>query len=222
VPLSAEADWTNFGKGCKYEMNYVYVEKDLYYIHKNKFTGLAAQAATDLLTLCGEYKTLMKLSDRKGDRAMVQVYNALQMAAKEAANAIYGIMLLLSKEVGGTITFEARNQNERAMRYLFEKTGGGASMADTDSMSPIVADIRLDALDGALSVVRDAIAGKNAGHVEVSHLIQGVMDRYAILLDNLNNGIPGEMEPAWPKPAKLELEKVCFPKCFLQRKCTLP
>jgi DNA polymerase elongation subunit (family B) len=181
-------------------MEYIYVEKSIYYVHQERFVGLAAQAATDLLQLRGNYKKKMKQSRVEGDMVMGEVFNALQLATKISANAIYGIMLLLSKEVGGTITAEARSQNERAMRYLHKMTGGGASMADTDSMSPVVADIRLDPIHGALNAIQDAISGEQKdGQVKVFTLIDGITARYTTLLDHLNNGIPGVMEPAWCK-----------------------
>jgi hypothetical protein len=212
-----EQDWAQYGKGCKYTIEYIYVEKTIYYIHQTRFIGLAAQAATDLLELCGNYKKKMKQPRLEGDMAMGEVFNTLQLATKISANAIYGIMLLLSKEVGGTITAEARSQNERAMRYLHKMTSCGASMADTDSMSPIVADIRLDPVHGALAAIQDAISGKQKdGPVKVSALIDGVTARYTTLLDHLNNGIPGVMEPARRKPARLEFEKILFSEVFLQ------
>jgi DNA polymerase elongation subunit (family B) len=216
-----EQDWSQYGKGCEYDMEYVYVEKQMCYIHQNRFVGLAAQAATDLLQLRDNYKIKMKQARADGDDAMGEVFNALQLATKISANAIYGIMLLLSKEVGGTITAEARSQNERAMRYLYKKTGGGASMADTDSMSPVVADIRLDPIDGALSAIQSAICGGNnvgGDHVRVSTLLNGVIARYTTLLNDLNEGIPGIMEPAWRKPARLQFEKILFSEVFLAKK----
>jgi DNA polymerase elongation subunit (family B) len=183
--------------------------------------GLAAQAATDLLQLCDNYKLKMKQARADGDDAMGEVFNALQLATKISANAIYGIMLLLSREVGGTITAEARSQNERAMRYLHKKTGGGASMADTDSMSPVVADIRLDPIDRALSAIQRAVCGGNnveGDHARVSTLINSVIARYTTLLHDLNECITGILEPAWRKPARLEFEKVLFSEVFLAKK----
>jgi hypothetical protein len=159
----------------------------------------------------------MKQYRAEGDMAMVEVFNALQLATKISPNAIYGIMLLLSKEVGGTITAEARSQND-----LHKMTGGGASMADTDSMSPVVADIRLDPIHGALNAIQDAISGEQKdGPVKVSTLIDGITACYTTLLDHLNNRIPGVMEPGANQPV-LNLKRYYFLKCFLQKRCTLP
>lgn len=194
-------------KKCKFEMSFKKVSKTLYFSTSNKFQGLAAQAAKDLLRLRDKYKKLMKTADSPAE---VEVYNCLQLATKITANAGYGVMLLLSSEVGGAVTQEGRNQNEIAARFLFQKTGGLAVMADTDSVAFSVRDLPLRK-GYALSCLRHILT-PGLERPKISLLLDLVVKRFQDYMEELNDG------RAWAKPSELCVEKLLISNFFLSKK----
>lgn len=203
----------NYGRNCQWKEVRHHVDYKIYVVRREVFEGLAGMMCDQLTSMRNHYKKCMKTTK---DPIEKDVFNLQQLSVKLAANSIYGIYLLLSRVIGGLITYCAREQNERATEYLTEKMGNIA-MCDTDSTSPIKKSADLTKGSCPLEALSMVYTGEKwAPLSEISRLMIKEGEHYS---DILNNGSVEEgRDPAWEAPASLELEKILFSLIFIQKK----
>lgn len=119
---------------CKWKHRYVPCSKDVFFVTEQVMAGTAKVLSRDLREERSMYKKL-KAKCEDGD-PLKEVYDIAQLDAKLAGNSIYGVMLRINSEVGGSITEFGRTDNESATLLLYD-VSGPASMCDTDSTSSI-------------------------------------------------------------------------------------
>ena len=231
-------DW---GVGCKYDTEYKPVDYLVHIAKEEFFKGVNGEMATDLTKMREGYKKKKAEAWDKKEAAkdsdeylywnnLFDLYDSFQKSCKIRNNSLFGVTMRNNGLVGGLVPQLGRVQNQIVADHGQTK-GYEVINADTDSVMMLDKDLALapypgdphEHVKGPLTRLATKLIGPQEKNPRMSTVIKKLVEKYEKFADELNNGYTDEdgnkIPPAYPKPCKLEFEKVFTNQSFDRKKC---
>ncbi len=196
---------------CNYRIKTKKTNNAIYF--RADWKSIASRMESCLLTERKSIKAAMAVALRNGNHQLYRVLNSGQLSVKLLANSVNGIFQRYAPTVGGCITSYGRDDTINSAQRLKDLFGETVVTGDTDSIfitlvPPEVVQRGFSAICEYLglpprslpSAVYDALFAKFNAYVEL-----------------LNKGSEN-CDPVFPKPSRMEVEKIFLNLTLLKKK----
>ena len=205
-------DNTGNPKQCKFVTETQLVHYNAYFVTKEYFKSILHRSSNNMGVARSKYKALKAAAEARGDSSAAGVYDSYQLAVKILNNSTFGSLMRISSICGEAITTTGRMQTIEVAKLAGERKMPILN-GDTDSVFVQLVPSPNDCMDfGKMAKYYDMDPKATSSKDVILALFRSAKE--IVTRVNGEDGKP----PIFPKPCKLELEKIFLFLCNLAKK----